>query len=70
MQSVSFLAEGDGLVFLKLWAGEVCLRRLVDFLLVALAYGDDGYEDHIIVHAIDQPISGAAQFDFVAVRHT
>ena len=45
------------------------MSRLVDFLLVALAYGDDGHKYYIIVHAIDQPISGAAQFDFVAVLY-
>lgn len=39
MQSVSFAAKGEKQAFLELWVGgDACLRCLVDFLFVALAY--------------------------------
>ncbi len=41
----------------------------VDPVFVAFAGGDHGHEDFRIVHAVNQPVAQAVQFDFVAVCH-
>ena len=41
----------------------------MDLVFVTLANGNDGDENHLIIDAIDQAVSGATQFYLVAIGH-
>ncbi len=43
------------------------LRNLVGYLPLTFAYGDHEHQDFVIKYLIDQAITGAFQFHFIAV---